>query len=43
MLHLASQSPRRRELLAQLGVDFRVVDVDVPELRAAGESPREYV
>ncbi|MDE2316438.1 MAG: Maf family protein, partial [Xanthomonadaceae bacterium] len=27
MLHLASQSPRRRELLAQLGVDFRVVDV----------------
>ena len=43
MLHLASQSPRRRELLAQLGVDFRVVDVDVPELRIAQESPREYV
>ncbi len=43
MLHLASQSPRRRELLTQLGVAFRVVDVDVPELRAAQESPREYV
>lgn len=43
MLHLASQSPRRRELLTQLGVDFRVVDVDVPELRTAQESPREYV
>ncbi|HEX8776480.1 MAG TPA: Maf family protein [Rhodanobacter sp.] len=43
MLHLASQSPRRRELLTQLGVAFRVVDVDVPERRAAGESPREYV
>jgi septum formation protein len=43
MLHLASQSPRRRELLTQLGVDFRVVDVDVPELRAAQESPHEYV
>ncbi|MEW9573093.1 nucleoside triphosphate pyrophosphatase [Rhodanobacter sp. Si-c] len=43
MLHLASQSPRRRELLAQLGVDFRVVDVDVPEVRTAQESPREYV
>lgn len=43
MLHLASQSPRRRELLTQLGVDFRVIDVDVPELRAAQESPREYV
>ncbi|MEW9623637.1 Maf family protein [Rhodanobacter geophilus] len=43
MLHLASQSPRRRELLTQLGVAFRVVDVDVPELRAAQESPLEYV
>ena len=43
MLHLASQSPRRRELLTQLGVDFRVVDVDVPELRGTRESPREYV
>jgi septum formation protein len=43
MLHLASQSPRRRELLAQLGVDFRVVDVDVPEVRQAQESPRDYV
>ena len=28
---------------ALLGVAFRVVDVDVPELRAAQESPREYV
>ena len=43
MLHLASQSPRRRELLTQLGVDFRVVDVDVPEVWAEPESPREYV
>ncbi|MBD8879412.1 septum formation inhibitor Maf [Rhodanobacter sp. 7MK24] len=43
MLYLASQSPRRRELLTQLGIDFRVIDVDVPELRAAQESPREYV
>lgn len=43
MLHLASQSPRRRELLAQLGVDFRVVDVDVAEVRAAQESPGDYV
>lgn len=43
MLHLASQSPRRRELLTQLGVAFRVIDVDVPEVRGAQESPREYV
>lgn len=43
MLHLASQSPRRRELLARLGVNFGVVDVDVPEHRAPGEPPEDYV
>ncbi len=43
MIHLASQSPRRRELLAQVGVTFSVVDVDVPEVAAANESPRAYV
>jgi len=43
MLYLASQSPRRRQLLEQIGVEFRVVDVNVPEQRAIGESPREYV
>ncbi len=43
MLHLASQSPRRRELLARLDVPFGVVDVDVPEVRAAGEPAEDYV
>ena len=43
MLHLASQSPRRRELLAQIGVPFEIVEVDVPEVRGADESPRAYV
>jgi septum formation protein len=43
MLYLASQSPRRRELLQQLGVAYQVLDVDVPEQRAAGESPEAYV
>ncbi|SFS04719.1 septum formation protein [Dyella sp. OK004] len=43
MLYLASQSPRRRQLLEQIGVAFTPVDVDVPEQRAAGESPVEYV
>jgi len=43
MLYLASQSPRRRQLLEQIGVDFRVVDVDVPEQRVLGETPRDYV
>ena len=43
MLHLASQSPRRRELLARLGLDFGVLDVDVPEVREPGEQPSGYV
>jgi septum formation protein len=43
MLYLASQSPRRRELLAQLGERFQLVEVDVPEVRGRGEAPRAYV
>ena len=43
MLYLASQSPRRRELLAQLGITPGVLDVDVPEMRQPGESPEDYV
>ncbi|GGK07281.1 Maf family protein [Luteimonas terricola] len=43
MLHLASKSPRRRELLARLGLDFGILEVDVPEQRAPGESPEDYV
>ena len=40
---LASQSPRRRELLHQIGVVFDVLSVDVPEEPQAGESPQNYV
>lgn len=40
---LASQSPRRRELLRQIGCSFDLLDVDVPEQREAGESPLDYV
>lgn len=36
---LASASPRRRELLAQLGVRHEVLVVDVDETPEAGESP----
>src|SRR4029079_14552275 len=42
-LILASGSPRRRDLLASIGVEFEVIKSDVPEVRAAGESPEEYV
>ncbi|SEB91723.1 Maf family protein [Terriglobus roseus] len=39
---LASQSPRRRELLAQIGVDFRVVTADIDETPLPGEDHRAY-
>ncbi len=42
-LYLASQSPRRRELLDQIGVQYAVLSVDVPEVRGAEESPTAYV
>jgi len=42
-LHLASKSPRRRELLAKLGLDFGVLDLDLPETPAPGEPPDDYV
>ena len=40
---LASGSPRRRELLAQLGVNFEVIAQDIDESLVAGETPRDYV
>ena len=43
MLFLASQSPRRRQLLDQVGIRFDLVTVDVLEIRAPGESPMDYV
>lgn len=42
-LVLASASPRRRELLDQIGVEHRVAPVDLDESRGAGEAPPEYV
>jgi septum formation protein len=41
-LTLASASPRRRELLAQIGVPHEVRAADVDESRRPGEPPREY-
>lgn len=42
-LILASSSPRRSELLRQVGVDFRVVVADVDESVNPGEAPADYV
>lgn len=39
---LASGSPRRRELLAPLPVDFEVIKPDILEQRQPGESPIAY-
>lgn len=42
-LYLASRSPRRRELLQQIGVDFQLVDAEVDETPLAAEEPARYV
>ncbi|GGH54647.1 Maf-like protein [Comamonas phosphati] len=52
-IYLASQSPRRRQLLEQLGVAHELLlpnaagdiaeDAEAIELERAGESPRDYV
>jgi septum formation protein len=41
--YLASGSPRRRQLLAQIGVPFEVLDVFVDEAIGPGEAPEIYV
>ncbi len=40
---LASASPRRRELLQQIGVRFSLLSVDVPEEPTLGEAPEVFV
>src|SRR2546428_3517269 len=42
-LVLASQSPRRKELLAILGYPFTVVPSSIDETPAAGENPETFV
>jgi len=42
-LYLASQSPRRQELLQQLGVRFAVRSHAIPEQVRPGEGPQDFV
>lgn len=42
-MYLASGSPRRQELLTQLGVDYIQIENRFDETILAGESPTEYV
>ncbi len=43
MLLLASQSPRRAELLKQIGIPFSQYPVDIDETVMANETPEKYV
>jgi len=42
-MYLASQSPRRRELLTQIGIEFSVLAVDVEEQQQVTELAADYV
>ncbi|MAL02111.1 MAG: septum formation inhibitor Maf, partial [Alcaligenaceae bacterium] len=46
-IYLASASPRRHEILNQMGIQHRILIVPPPpgedEPRLAGESPKQYV
>ncbi len=42
-LYLASASPRRREILDQLGLVYQLLPQDIDESRLSGESPEDYV
>jgi MAF protein len=43
VLILASQSPRRRQMLAWTGLTYSTLPADLDEGRRAGEDPRSYV
>ena len=43
MIYLASASPRRRELLRQLGIEFEAMPSNLLEVRSPGEAPERYV
>jgi len=42
-LYLASSSPRRKELLLQIGVNFKILTIDVDESICSGEGAETYV
>lgn len=42
-VYLASASPRRRELLRQIGVSYRLLRIEVDETPLPAERPQDYV
>ncbi|WP_062268461.1 Maf family protein [Endozoicomonas arenosclerae] len=43
MIYLASQSPRRKELLQQIGIDFQQIHSEIDETPLPDEAPEAYV
>ena len=43
MIYLASKSPRRTELLQQIGVEHKIIDIEVDENINSSDSPQENV
>lgn len=43
MILLASKSPRRQELLKQIGIDYQVINTDIDEAVLPNEMPTHYV
>ena len=43
MIYLASKSPRRTELLQQVGVEHKIIDIEVDEKINGSNSPQENV
>ena len=43
LVYLASRSPRRRDLLQQIGIGYRLLETQVDETPQAGEEPSAYV
>ena len=41
-LYLEKKSPRRSELLKQIGIDFEIIAIDIPEEVQANENYRNY-
>ncbi|THB71926.1 MAG: septum formation inhibitor Maf [Gammaproteobacteria bacterium] len=42
-IYLASKSPRRKELLQQIGVDFDIISAEIDETPHLGEMPEDFV
>ena len=42
-IYIASKSPRRHELLKQLGIEFEIIDVEIDETWDKKENARDYV